>query len=124
MNDAAVEIARRLNAAILARDLEGALALYHEDALVWRNLDGRSLGRKQTRKVLEFLFTKVGELRYDDVRVHATPRGFVQQHTLRGRAPSGEPIVAHACLVATVEAGRILRLDEYLDSAAMAPLMR
>jgi ketosteroid isomerase-like protein len=124
MTEPAVEVARKLSACIAAKDLEGAVALYREDAIVWRNFDGRSLVMKQTRKVLELLFAKVGELRYDDVRVHATPSGFVQQHTLRGISPSGEPISAHACLVATVETGRITRLDEYMDPASMAPLMR
>jgi len=28
-----------------------------------------------------------------------------------------------ACLVGTVEDGQIVRIDEYVDSAAMAPLM-
>lgn len=124
MPESAVEVAKKLNACLLSKDLEGAVALYHEDAIVWRNVDGRSLVMRQTRKVLELLLTKVDELRYDDVRIQATERGFVQQHTLRGRAPSGEPVEAHACLVATVEGGRIRRLDEYLDAAAMAPLMR
>ena len=47
----------------------------------------------------------------------------VQQHVLACTSSSGVPVRAHACLVATVEDGRIRRLDEYLDAAAIAPLM-
>lgn len=124
MNDEArVEIARALTARLLAGDLESVAALYHDDAIVWRNVDGRELVKKQMLKVVAFLASEVKELAYTDVRVQGTSAGFVQQHTLCGVAPSGEKVRVHACLVATVEAGRIRRLDEYLDSAALAPLM-
>ena len=66
--------------------------------------------------------TRALELRYEDIRVQPTPTGFVQQHVLCCRSATGVEVRAHACLVATVEDGRIRRLDEYLDAAAIAPL--
>ncbi len=117
-------VATALVTRTLAKDVDGVMDLYHEDAVAFRNVDGRSLAKRQVRKVIEFLATKVEGLRYEDVRVELTETGFVQQHTMRGSTLAGEPFESHACIVARVEDGRIRRIDEYFDSAAMAPLFR
>lgn len=119
-----VEVARALTSRLLAGDVEGVAALYHDDAIVWRNLDDRELVKKQMIKVVTFLSTSVKDIRYSNVRVQATDTGFVQQHVLEGIAPSGAPVKAFACLVATLRDGKIARLDEYIDSAQLAPLMK
>ena len=118
-----VKLANDLRGRIETGDVQGVDALYDDRAIVWRNVDNRELVKKQMLKVIEFLATQVTELRYEDVRVQATDTGYVQQHTLRCIAANGQAVEAHACLVVTVEGGKVLRLDEYLDSAAMAPLM-
>jgi ketosteroid isomerase-like protein len=119
-----VEVARALTARLLQGDVQGVADLYHDDAIIWRNLDDRELVKKQMIKVVTFLSTSVKDIRYANVRVQATDTGFVQQHVLEGIAPSGEAVRAFACLVATVRDGRIARLDEYIDSAQLAPLMK
>jgi ketosteroid isomerase-like protein len=116
-------VARALIAAITAGDVAAVDALYHDDAVVFQNTSGATLSKRKMLGVIRFLATGVSELRYEDVRVQPTPTGFVQQHVLACRSASGVPVRAHACLVATVEDGRIRRLDEYLDAAAIAPLM-
>jgi len=118
-----VKLANDLRGRIETGDVQGVDALYDDRAIVWRNVDNRELVKKQMLKVIEFLATQVTELRYEDVRVQATDTGYVQQHTLRCIVANGQAVEAHACLVVTVEGGKVLRLDEYLDSAAMAPLM-
>lgn len=123
MENNALEIAKQLTARTLAGDVDGVGALYHEDAVVWRNFDGRELAKKQVLKVIGILAQNVEGLRYEELRLSATPSGFVQQHVMRGKAPSGAELNVPACLVAQIEDGRIRRLDEYLDSAALAPLM-
>lgn len=72
--------------------------------------------------MLGWVTKNIAGLRYEDVRRHATPSGFVQQHVLRGTAPSGAPLEVPACIVCAVANGRITRLDEYLDSAHVAVL--
>lgn len=118
-----IALANELRARIEAGDVAGVDALYDDRAVVWRNIDNRELTKRQMLRVIEFLATQVDNLRYEDVRVNATESGYVQQHTLRCVAANGTPVEARACLVVAVEGGRVLRLDEYLDSAAMAPLM-
>ncbi len=65
------------------------------------------------------------DLRYEEVRRQPTPSGFVQQHVLRATLPGGGAFELPACIVIDLDGdGRITRLDEYLDSAAVAVLRR
>ena len=121
--DPHVAVADRLNACLLKGDVDGVSALYHDDIIAWRNVDGRGLVKAQALKVVKILATEVRDLRYANVRIQPTETGYVQQHTLRGVSPSGEKVEVHACLVAKVEGNRIRRIDEYMDSAALVPLM-
>ncbi|MEZ4375570.1 MAG: nuclear transport factor 2 family protein [Polyangiaceae bacterium] len=123
MENAALDLARLLTERTLAGDVDGVGELYHDDAVVWRNFDQRELVKKQVLKVIGLLAKNVEGLRYEDLRLTATDSGFVQQHVMCGRAPNGAELQVPACLVARVEGGRIRRLDEYLDAAALAPLM-
>ena len=116
------DVARGLIERIEAGDVEGAAAFYAEDVVTWRNIDGRELVKKQILRILAFL-AGLEELVYEDVRIQEVRDGFVQQHVLCCRSPRGDQVRAAACLVARVRDGRLLRVDEYLDSAAMAPLM-
>jgi ketosteroid isomerase-like protein len=118
----ALETAKRLTAAITMGDVEAVGALYHEDLVGWRNVDGRELNRRQMLKIVAFLAQEVKDVRYEEVRVAATPTGYVQQHVLRATAPDGRPVECAACLVVEMEGDRIRRLDEYMDAAALAPL--
>jgi ketosteroid isomerase-like protein len=115
-------IAARLMAAITAGDAEAVGALYHEDMVGWRNIDGRELSRRQMLKIIDFLGGVKG-LRYEDVVVQPTPTGYVQQHVLCATAADGRAVRSPACLVVTLEDGLVRRLDEYLDSRLLAPLL-
>jgi len=117
------ELARRLMQGIAAGDVDAVGALYHEDLVGWRNVDGRELERRQMLRIVAFLGSKVKDLRYDEIRVEPTAKGWVQQHVLRATAPDGSAVEMPACLVVEVADGKIRRLDEYMDSAALAPLL-
>jgi ketosteroid isomerase-like protein len=124
MNEArTLEIAKRLIDAITAGDVGAVEALYHEDLTGWQNFSGRELNRRQMLKIVRLLTADLKDLRYDDIRVTPTARGYVQQHVLRATAPDGRPVVCAACLVVEIEDGRIRRIDEYMDGAALAPLL-
>lgn len=118
----ALEIAERLIAAIVAADIDAVRGLYAPQARIWHNFDGVEQGVDENLRVLRWLVRNVSNLRYDAVRRQRTDTGFVQQHVLRGDMADGSRIEVPACLVGTVQDGRITRLDEYLDTAQLAPL--
>jgi ketosteroid isomerase-like protein len=118
-----LEIAKRLIDAITAGDVAAVEALYHDDLVGWQNFSGRELNRRQMLKIIRLLTADVQDLRYEEVRVTPTTRGYVQQHVLRATAKGGQAVACAACLVVEVADGRIRRIDEYMDGAALAPLL-
>ncbi len=119
---ATLELADRFFAAIPKGDLETVRAIYAPDALIWHNNDQVTQSVEQNLQVLAWVTKNIAGLRYEEIRRHVTPSGFVQQHVLRGTAPNGKSLEVPACILCTVEGGRITRLDEYLDSAQIAVL--
>ena len=103
-------------------DLAGIDRLYHDDIRVWRNVDERELVKRQAVKVVQILST-LSDLEYRDVRIEASEGGFVQQHVLCCTGPKGDAVRVPSCIIAQLDGGRIVRIDEYADSGAMAPLM-
>ena len=119
-----LDVARRLMGAIEAGDVATVAALYADDMVGWRNFDRRELGKVAMIRIIEFLAKQLRDLRYDAIRIALTPTGYVQQHVLHATAPDGTRIESPACLVVEVQGGQIRRLDEYLDSAAIAVLLK
>ena len=117
------EVARRLMAAIQAGDVAAVGELYADDMVGWRSFDRKELGQQAMLRVIGWLVKHVRDLHYEAIRVETTERGYVQQHVLHATAPDGTKVEAPACLVVELRDGKIRRLDEYLDSAAMAPLL-
>jgi ketosteroid isomerase-like protein len=117
------DTAARLFAAIEAGDIEAVRELYAPEIVVWHNSDGKEQGRDANVAVLQWCVTHIEGMRYENVRRRVFEGGFVQQHTLRGRTRSGAELAVPGCLVVQVEADRITRIDEYLDSAHMQALL-
>jgi ketosteroid isomerase-like protein len=115
-------LADRFFAAITSGDTTALRALYAPDAAIWHNFDGKAQTVDENLRVLAWISKNVQGLRYEDVRRQVTPTGWVQQHVLRGSAPNGKPLEIAACIVFAVAAGRVTRIDEYLDSAQIAAL--
>jgi ketosteroid isomerase-like protein len=117
-----LELCEQLFAAIASGDTEAVRGIYAQDAVIWHNNDRVEQTPDENLRVLRWVIRNVKDLRYEEVRRHATADGFVQQHVLRGVAPNGTALEIPACIVCTVRDGRIVRLEEYLDSAHTAPL--
>ncbi len=117
-------LADRLAEAIAANDLAALREeIYAPDVVVWHNNDQHEQRIDENLRVLNWLHRKVTDKRYEDVVRHPTPSGYVEQHVLRGTAPDGTLLDIYACLVVTVTGDRISRIDEYIDSQAIAALM-
>jgi ketosteroid isomerase-like protein len=99
-------------AASAAGDADGMRAAVAAGAVFWQNVDG---SERDVEQVIRYVgkLRRTGGFGYHDVRRLAAADGFCEQHTVRF-ADGTEYAV---CVVGRVdEAGRITRLDEYLDS--------
>ena len=122
-SDDSLQIAERLFGAITAGNVQAVRHIYAPDAVIWHNNDGLEQSVDSNLRVLQWVTAHIRNLRYEAVRRQHTSSGFMQQHVLRGTAPNGHELNIPACIVCTVRDGRITRLDEYLDSAHLAPLL-
>lgn len=117
----ALRLADELFAAIAVNDLDALRdRVYSPDVVVWHNNDNHEQRIDENLKVLGWLARKISDRRYEEIRRQVTPTGFVEQHVLRGTAPNGFEMNVSACLVVTIENERVVRIDEYIDSAALA----
>jgi ketosteroid isomerase-like protein len=122
-HDDVLALAERFFAAIVAGDIEALEACYADDAVIWHNFDQVEQSRAENLRTLGWVIQNVTDLRYEDVRRIAFDGGFVQQHVLRGHAPSGVPLEVPAMLRIDVRDGRVERVEEYFDTAHVAALM-
>ncbi len=119
-HDDPLEVAERFFTAIEAGDLDAVRAVYAADVEVWHNHDDAVQDVDANLATLGWVTANLEGLRYTDVSRLRTDAGFVQQHVLRARNRAGDEVAVPACVVVTVDGGRITRLDEYLDSAQVA----
>ena len=112
-------LAKRFFDAVENGDPATLEAIYDPKVEIWHNTDRLTVTREDNIKVLKAFIEKAPKRRYTDRRLIAYPGGFVQQHLLIAEQPNGKVLELPACLVCAVENGRITRLDEYFDSAAL-----
>src|SRR5262245_2415419 len=110
-------LCERFFGAVVAADLTAVRACYAPDAVSWHNTDGKEQSVDETLRTLEVLPRFVKDFRYEDARRYALPDGFVEFHTVRCSNAAGVEISIPACVVCSVIEGRIMRMEEYLDSA-------
>lgn len=124
----AFKVGERFFRAIETGDMTTVQDVYHPDVVVWHNSDGienreRGQSREENIALLTVLTKAITEWKYDIWFREATESGMVQQHTLRGKLPSGEVLAIPVCIVLQIQDGRITRLDEYIDSAHTRPMV-
>ena len=118
--DANRKLANDFLDAVERGDLETVQRIYAADAVVWHNFDNLEQSVADNLRTLAQVVKLMPERHYEGRRINVFDGGFVEQHVLRGKLASGKEVGLAACLVCTVRDGRITRLDEYLDSAALA----
>jgi ketosteroid isomerase-like protein len=106
--------------AIERGDIEAVRAIYAPDAVVWHNTDAIAQPVAENLATLANFIKHVPERRYTDRRLDVFEGGFAEQHLLKARLANGKEVSLAACIVCKVDGGRITRLDEYFDSAALA----
>ena len=97
-------------------------AAYWPEATFWHNTDGVIHGADVSLGATEAFMDLFSARAFVDLRIYELPDGFLQQHRMTAIAPDGSAVALEGCLVCHVREGRILRVDEYVDSVAVAPI--
>jgi ketosteroid isomerase-like protein len=115
------DLADRLFDAFVAHDLDAVEAMMAPDAVLVQN--GKRSTFAESRVWLETITQVLGDHRYEEVRRIAGDGAIVEEHQVRSTTPGGQAIDLAACVVIRVDdAGRIVSLDEYVDTAPLAGL--
>lgn len=94
--------------------------VYDPKVKIWHNTDGLEQTLEDNEATLTGFIQRIPKRQYADRRVHTFPGGFVQQHKLKGTKKDGTEVELDAVIVCEVKNGKVTRLDEYFDSAAVA----
>jgi len=113
-------LAKRFFDAVEGGDIDTLYGCYAPEAKIWHNTDDAEQSRDDNAATLKGFVERISQRVYADRRLNVFEGGFVQQHELRGVRADGVAVRLTACIVCTVENGRITRLDEYFDSAQVA----
>ena len=117
MNDGEIRaLCHRFFDAIEQRDIGAVAALYHDDLQFWFNATDKTSTKAENLAAMSAGNSRHRRRTYNDRIVHTFPGGFVMQYTLNIVHHDGEQTALFPCVVALVHDGRILRIDEYIDS--------
>lgn len=114
--DAINQVAERFVAAITSGDREGLQQVFDPSAVIWHNT---TRVEKQASEAIDAIAAMFGSRRisYEAIRRSLCPTGFTQQHVVTSPDAAGDLFEMPACIVGTVRDGKIVRLEEYYDSA-------
>jgi ketosteroid isomerase-like protein len=98
-------------------DLDESRAALAPDARVWHSFDGIAHDRDAILASFADIIAAFPERRFGDIRRQPTPTGYVQQHVMAVKTADGRAMAWPVCVVVRIEAGMIVRLDEYIDRA-------
>lgn len=115
-------LADRFTAAIADADMATMRQLYTADAVIWHCTDAVELSVDD----LDGLLTAIGSVSTCSIEVVSrliTAVGFVQSQVNTYTLAGGGKVVLRCALLVTMDGERISRVDEYLDGAALTPLI-
>lgn len=116
------EVLDRTFAAAEAGDWATFRSMFAEDAVLRQNV-GREQGLDEAMKVLPRYTADGTTLRYENVRRVGGESGITEMHDAVFTKPDGQVVCIDICVVVQFDStGKIIRTDEYLDSAAAAAL--
>lgn len=113
------DLADRFFAAIQAGDPAGVEACYAADATIWHNYDRASQSKPENVAVLTGFVERTQSRSYQERDLKVYAGGFSQQHLLVAVSKGGAVLELPAALFCDVADGKITRLREYFDQAAV-----
>ena len=118
------ETANALMDAIVSTNASALEEVYSPEVVVWHNTDGREMTRDEIVSGVVAMNQAI-KVVVDVTSRQPTQTGFVQTQHWTFTPDSGAPLEAASAFWVTLDSdGRVARLDEYIDSAALEALTR
>jgi limonene-1,2-epoxide hydrolase len=115
-----LELAKQFSDAAKAADVDIADKLLDPDFRFWANYTKQTMGKKEMLDYIGTFFPTLRSVEYKDVRITPSANGYVLQQVSDTVLGDGTKISdLDVCMVVQVRAGRLLRIDEYLDAAVI-----
>jgi uncharacterized protein len=113
-------VATEFFGAVERGDEEALDRLYDDEVAIWHNFTGKSMDKQSNMSALLKL-ASVGTAKYKVLEKHVAGDRVVQRHILEVSTRSGNRMSIPAAIFLTIRNGRIVRIDEYIDSAHVVP---
>lgn len=116
-----VDLVRRYNEAWFAQDLARMADFLAEDLVLWHNHIGRRFSKPEMLDFIRAALDVIARVEFRNARSIATANGVLQQHELYLEMKDGGVISdVPNCIVYTLRGDKIARIEEYVDSIALA----
>ena len=117
------ELAKGFLQSIAARDLGAMRDLLDDEAVFWTNVTMTDTDKETRLQRIALEFRTFDTFVFEDERIDDFGDGFVIRARANGSIPGGITFSFPICIVADSRNGRIRRLEEYLDPAAVTPIL-
>jgi ketosteroid isomerase-like protein len=99
-------------------NVEKFATVLHDDFVMWYNFDPQDRTREEFIETLKSAHAMFENQKNEDLKITLTEDGFVLQATMTG-VLDGQQISSPYCLIARIKDGKVVRGDEYFDTAKM-----
>ncbi|MDG2333813.1 MAG: nuclear transport factor 2 family protein [Myxococcota bacterium] len=127
MSDRQPDLEKRTEAffsAITLGDWQAAADQIHPEAVAIQNIVGKETDARELLQSMRGMVESLDSLRYENVRRVVGNDAVVEQHDVCMTRKDGLEVRLDVCIILGFDpAGIIIRIDEYLDSAAAARLL-
>jgi ketosteroid isomerase-like protein len=110
-------LALKLVNAAATNNLDDLKDVFDPKAVIWHSTDDLTITIADNQPIAAVFFAKVPHPHYEDIRITPFDSGYVQQHQWVGETIDGKSFRVSACAIMQVRDGKIVRIDEYFDSA-------
>jgi ketosteroid isomerase-like protein len=121
-NSAAKCVADEFVAALESGDEAELARLYHPGLRFTIRTTGAAFDRDAALRSFRTMWHHLHDVAVEVVDRQITERGFLSQQVLRATLGDGVRIEVPMCMIFELRDGRIYRIDEYFDAAAVGPL--
>lgn len=114
------QVAEAYCEATIRGDAAAIRALYTPDFRIWHNFTGVELGVEEAIAYFESMRARARSIRFEPLTFTITTEGCIRDAVARGEFLDGTPYaVRYLCYFQINAAGKIYRIDEYMDSAQL-----